>query len=130
VGRPREGLDCCSVVGKSVEQLSRWRPNGHFIVVSARCQHLLVERPLQTADLLVVFEQSAEKIPPRSHIPQQHSLVARASGQNSGIPGHGADSGLVAAERAQLFHLNYVPELHFSLAAADGEHEAVDCPRD
>lgn len=129
VGRPRECFDCCSVIGKSIEQLSRWRPNCYFIVVSARCQHLLIERPLKSAYLLVVLGQSAEKLSPRPHVPQQNSLVARAGGQDSGIPGHGADSGFVAAEHAQLFHLDYVPKLHFSPAAANGKHEAVDCPR-
>jgi len=116
VRRPGHCLHRSDVVGELEHRRARPRvPNHQFIVVSARTQLLLVRRPFQTTDLLLVPRELSDEGRPASHVSMQDGLVPGASGKQGGAPGDRADSVGVPVHDSNSLHLVDVPQVHLSV---------------
>jgi hypothetical protein len=71
-------------------------PNKKFVVVSSGCKLLLVEGPLQSADLLTVANQLSFKITMCAQVAVQDTFVSAACAQKVACPAHGANTSIMA----------------------------------
>lgn len=121
--RPGDGLNCRKVAAK----LACWlelvvhRPHEELVVVTSRCELLLVVGPLEPADFLLVTLQRREVVVRLPEIALQNRLVLRTRAENVLAPANGADSALVALEHSEQLGLVDVPNLHDTTVRADGE---------
>jgi hypothetical protein len=115
VGRPGHGLDGSQVIGELDHWLSEMAvPDEQAVVIASGAELLLVERPLESANLLLVSGQFGHEGSAASEVALQDGLVAGASGQQGGTPAHCAHSQRVSRQPASYLHLLHVPDLHLA----------------
>jgi hypothetical protein len=71
----------------------------HLVVISTRSQLLVIERPAQPTDLLLVTDQLSQIRFSTSHIPLEYQSVPAARGQNVCVPRHGTNTRRVPTGR-------------------------------
>ena len=116
---PRDGLDGCLVLVEFQNGLVGLQgPHAELVVVAARGQLLLVEGPLQAADLLAVPMQLGHVRRLLPHVAVQDVVIPAARGQNISVPGHGAHTSMVPTHGPQLSALGGIPNLNLRGKAA------------
>ena len=112
VGRPAYSLDSCGVLVELDNRLVRVQiPNHKLIVVAARCQLLVVEAPLESAHLLFVADELAERLAWRAQVSLQNVSVTAACANNRFVPRNRADSCLVTSQVSHQPVVLCVPNL-------------------
>ena len=87
---PGDGLDGGGVFRVGLHRSGRGEiPDHQLVIVASRCQHLVVWRPLQTADLLRVTNQLADGCGTGSMIPLEDGVVTATRRNHVIVPCYG-----------------------------------------
>ena len=105
-------------------------PQQKLVVVATRCELLVIEGPLETADFLSMANQLSSVVLRRAQISVQNAVIAAASAQESIIPSHSTNATIMATHSLQQLVLRRIPDLELAGVRADGEQGAVAGPLD
>ena len=72
-------------------------PKHELVIVATRSKLLIVEGPLETADLLAMAEQLCCIIVWASQVPVQNAVVPAAGAHEGVVPGDGTDAPIVTS---------------------------------
>lgn len=120
IRRPSHCLNCSLVVTKSQQWfIALSTPNKQLIIIPSWAKHLLIWRPLQSTNLLLMPLQTRNELLWISQISIQNTFISRTTAEQRRTPTQSSHSILMPYKGPYSLHFVDIPNLNISWLASD-----------